>query len=149
MKRTIVIIAIVCWSCVLFFFSGQSGESSGELSLSLAERVLDIFPWLDTDVLWLEHVLRKLAHFAIFAAEGMLLYLVLHFLFPGRKWLVPAAAGICAAVGALNELHQLTAVERSCQISDVLLDSAGGLVGAVCGAFAVWMAHKLDRRPRV
>lgn len=149
MKRKIVIIAVVLWSCVLFFFSGQSGTSSGELSLSLAEWVLKLFPYLNVDVLTLDQLLRKIAHFTIFAVEGFLVFCVLHSVFHGRKWLVPAAGGISAVLGTLNELHQLMAVERSCQISDVLLDSAGGFTGAGFGAIIVWMLHKLDRRPQV
>ena len=146
MKRKVILLAVVLvWSGVLFFFSGQSGVNSGELSLGLADRLLMLFPGLDMDVLELEHILRKLAHFAIFAVEGLLLYVALNAIWPGKLRNAGIAAGICAAVGVLNELHQLLAEERSCQFTDMLIDTAGGIVGVAAGLILVWALSKLDR----
>jgi len=134
---------------VLFFFSGQSAVTSGELSLSLVDRVLVLFPGIDMEPLELEHVLRKLAHFAIFAVEGMLVFAALNTFRSGVLGNFVIAVAVCAAVGGLNELHQMFSEGRSCQFTDVLIDAAGGLAGASAGAAAVWFMHKLDRWRRV
>lgn len=131
---------------MLFFFSGQSAVNSGELSLGLSDGILQIFPGLDMDTTALETVLRKLAHFMIFAVEGLLLLVTLNMIFPGEKRNMAIAAGICAVVGILNELHQLLAEERSCQVTDMPIDAAGGVAGVMLGALILWVLSKLDRR---
>lgn len=148
-RKVILLLVVIVWSSVLFFFSGQSAVNSGELSLGLADRLLILFPGIDMDALELEHIVRKLAHFAIFAVEGLLLYLALNAIWPEKLRNSGIAAGICAAVGVLNELHQLLAEERSCQFSDMLLDAAGGIVGVGSGIILVWALSKLDRRHSV
>ena len=65
------------WVAVLFIFSGQTGAESGELSLWLTHLVQRLFPWIPLTTDALEHLLRKLAHFSIFAVEGFLLCLAM------------------------------------------------------------------------
>lgn len=149
MKRKLLILFVaLLWSGVLFFFSGQSGTESANISLNLAKWLVERFDF-DMTAAQLEPVLRKLAHVCIFALEGFLVYCTLCVFRMGRRgnWLI--AVVICAVVGALNEAHQMFAVERSCQFTDVLIDTAGAVMGISFAAFAGWLMHMLDRRHRV
>ena len=147
-KKLLILLVVLLWSGVLFFFSGQSGIESGNISLKLAEWIVERFR-PDMTARQLEPILRKLAHVCIFALEGFLVYCTLCVFRMGRRgnWLI--ATAVCAVVGALNEIHQLFAVERSCQFTDVLIDTAGAVMGITFAAFAGRMLQMLDRRQRV
>lgn len=150
MKRKILLIfVLLLWSAVLFFFSGQSGLQSGDLSLRLAKWLIERIPEIGMKPRELEPILRKLAHVMVFALEGFLMYCTVSVFRMGKRgnWLI--ATAICAVIGGLNEVHQLYAVDRSCQFTDVLIDSAGAILGVAFAAFCGWMLHKLDRRLRV
>ena len=128
-KRAAVFGAMAAvWIGVLFFFSGQSGEESGDLSGRLTQF---LFGWLidrGADEALLEHLLRKTAHFGIFAVEGFLLGMaLLHLL--RRKAALPAALAAGALLAVANELHQLISVARSCSVTDMLIDASGAATG--------------------
>lgn len=132
------------WLVVLFFFSGQTGYESGELSRKVTQL---LFGWLvDRGVPFntLHILTRKLAHFGIFAVEGWLLGSALLRLLPARRAVLLTTLG-CAAIAALNELHQLTSADRSCDIRDVLIDSIGAMVGFAF-AVVIWHAFSAFKR---
>ncbi len=150
MKKKLLFLAVlIMWSSVLFGFSGQSGEDSGDLSRRLSEWVVGHFTFIEMDAVTLEPILRKLAHMCIFALEGFLMYCTISLFRMGKRgnWLI--AIVICAALGAANELHQLYSAERSCKFTDVLIDTGGAVLGIAFAAFAGWIVHMLDRRLRV
>jgi len=53
---------------------------------------------------------------------------------------------LCAALGALDELHQYFVPGRSALVTDVLLDTASAALGALCMVWAVHKRHCLRRR---
>lgn len=129
-RRAIVFgIAAAVWLGVLFFFSGQSGAESGALSGGLTRFLFG--RWIDrgADAATLEFIVRKCAHAGIFAVEGFLLGMSL---FSGMQQRTQASfltlAG-CGLIAVANELHQLTAAERSCNVRDMLIDTAGAAAG--------------------
>ena len=136
------------WVAVLFIFSGQTGAESGELSLWLTHLVQRLFPWnpLTTDAL--EHLLRKLAHFSIFAVEGFLLCLAMMESFRDKGAGALLSGILCTAVAAANELHQSFIEGRSCEGGDVLIDSAGALLGIAVAALAYFLCRRRRRDRR-
>lgn len=139
----------VFWMALIFRFSGQraqvSGELSGSISYRMAERAEEWFSfgWGEDELLhygaaW-EYPLRKAAH--------MTEYGILAIIFLGNFSQYPFTfrkkyflAWICAACyAATDEFHQLFVEGRSGQISDVCIDSAG----AFLGLFAVYVLIKL------
>lgn len=120
------------WIGVLFFFSGQSDTESGALSAGLTQA---LFGWLidrGADAARLEFLLRKAAHMGVFAVEGFLLAMAL-----GRarlrRWFVWTLAA-CALLAVANELHQTLPGGRTCSPVDMLIDTAGALIGALLSA---------------
>lgn len=140
-KRRIAVCALL-WigaaalACALFFFSGQSGADSRNVSGKITAWLLEHFPMLPFEFETLNFLLRKAAHFSFFAAEGFVLHLALCLTLARPRRAAGWSASFCAALAVLNELHQLLSAERSCQVSDMLLDFCGALVGMAL-AFAV------------
>ena len=79
----------------------------------------------------LDHVIRKTAHFTEYAALGFVLAAWLQHtrLFHARAYWLAAIAGVIFAVS--DEWHQTFVPGRSGELSDVLLDSLGSLVGVL------------------
>ena len=131
---------------VLFFFSGQSGDESNSLSMRLVQILFGglIKRGMETETL--NTVLRKLAHFGIFAIEGFLLGMALMNMLPKRKAL-PAAALICAFLAVASELYQTTSEGRTCSVLDMGIDTAGGIIGllfsvVILHAFSIFQRNK-------
>ena len=136
------------WVAVLFIFSGQTGAESGELSLWLTHLVQRLFPWIPLTTDALEHLLRKLAHFSIFAVEGFLLCLAMMESFRDKGAGSLLSGILCTAVAAANELHQSFIEGRSCEGGDVLIDSAGALLGIAVAALAYFLCRRRRRDRR-
>ena len=136
------------WVAVLFIFSGQTGAESGELSLWLTHLVQRLFPWIPLTTDALEHLLRKLAHFSIFAVEGFLLCLAMMESFRDKGAGALLSGILCTAVAAANELRQSFIEGRSCEGGDVLIDSAGALLGIAVAALAYFLCRRRRRDRR-
>lgn len=122
------------WVAVLFYFSGQDGGQSGALSGALAEKLLRLMPFIAVSAAAFERVLRKLAHFGIFAVEGFLLRLGLGKVRPARFGNNLISVLIGSGLAVLNELHQLTSEGRVCSARDMVIDASGALTGALVAA---------------
>lgn len=135
-KRIIYTTLTIIWIIIIFSFSMQPGNVSGELSSGfgkwLMEKVLfglkGWFESLSTDELEMLHtILRKCAHFSEFFVLGILMLQTI------RQWgfarVMLTSLLSCMAVASVDETIQLFVEARSGQVSDVLLDSAGALVG--------------------
>lgn len=132
------------WIGVLFFFSGQSGEESGALSERLTQWLFGPLIARGADAAQLEHLLRKAAHFSIFAVAGFLVCMTLLHLMRRRGAVASALALSCAlAVG--NELHQTLSEGRSCQVTDMLIDASGAALGLTAAALIVGLIAKRQK----
>ena len=87
-KKNIFITITLSWTAVIFFFSLQSGDISGDMSGSLIETILAFFtPGVleNPELLEVFHlILRKCAHFTEFMILGLLArntmrYMEVHF----------------------------------------------------------------------
>ena len=140
MKRrryTAIIFGIlaVAWAGVLFFFSGQNGADSSSLSRKVACVIVRWFPCLGGPADF-EPILRKIAHFGIFAVEGFFTGVSL---ISALGYIRGAALsfGICSLMAVANEYHQRFSAGRSCEIRDMLIDSGGALTGLTVSVAAV------------
>lgn len=133
-------LAAVLWCALLFYFSGQDGVESGELSWRFTRFVLRIFPFLPFDAATLNPILRDCAHFGIFAVEGALLGGALLTCLRSRTLSALISVTSCAALAGLNEYHQSFVEGRSAEFGDVLIDSAGGLTGTLLALLIFMLA---------
>ena len=132
-KRFIFITITLIWTAVIFSFSLQSGEVSGDLSGSVLEALLGFFmPGVleSPEKLELFHlILRKCAHFTEFMILGVLSSIALKYMKIEYKSVV--GLGYCVLIASLDETLQLFVSGRAGRVQDVMIDSAGALVGIV------------------
>ncbi len=138
---------------LIFFFSAQNGNTSSETSGGFAEFLAkishpDFASFSNSKKLSVlsncQFIVRKAAHFSVYAALGFFCTLpLLHYkrlLFFKR---ICAAVLISAVYALSDEFHQYFVPERSCRITDVLIDTCGALTGALCFSILVYFIKKI------
>ena len=140
-KKTVFLFAAVTVLMLfIFLFSSQNGNESSRLSLKVSRIFAKILffnygSMSDSEqafiVTELNFFVRKLAHYTVYTALGMLVYSTL-LSFGGRlKHKRIFALGICALYAAVDEIHQYFIPSRSMRFRDVIIDSAGALFGII------------------
>ena len=143
---------------IIFAFSDQDGEASGSASLKVSTQVVEIADKL-TNSNWsaaikkslaeyFEHPIRRLAHFSEYAGMGMLVYIL------WRQWMkkgkglywLTIAWVLFSAIG--DEIHQSFVPGREASVSDVLLDTCGGVFGLGLCIVAEVLYQKWSSRKR-
>lgn len=143
--RIIFFLLIIVHFSIIFRFSNQNGEDSGELSRKVTIFVLDILGQ-DEKIIEqeqienIEHIIRKLAHFSIYMILGILLMgLMCTYKTKNIKRLfISMFVGILYA--SLDEFHQSFTPGRTALVTDVLIDTVGVIIGTImiCGAITIW-----------
>ncbi|HHT89155.1 MAG TPA: VanZ family protein [Clostridiales bacterium] len=136
MKRKLLPwIFVILWMTLIFFLSHQPAMESNQLSSGIIKRIYDIIkmiaPDIRLDLESLNHIIRKLAHFGVYMILGFLLANGLRYNKKSRINAILLALLICILYAISDEIHQIFIPGRSGQVSDVLIDSLGGLVGIV------------------
>lgn len=136
-KNIISWTAVILWIVLIFCFSAQPVYKSNSLSKKVTKVVIEtaekIAPKAVTkfefDINRINHLIRKNAHFFVFLVLGILVINVLSR--SGRKGVraIAMALGICVLYAVSDEVHQLFVPGRGAQVKDVLIDSAGAIVG--------------------
>lgn len=139
--RNLAGILALVWMCVIFGFSAQTNEESSVVSEGLSYRMVHSTGFLfhlhlDEEQLQkiaasIESFVRKGAHMTEYAILAILL-----FIWIGRWEInVLRRSGIAVIAAALyacsDEFHQLFVPGRAGCIRDVMIDSAGALLGLV------------------
>jgi hypothetical protein len=127
-----IVIAIIIW-----VFSSQTGDVSDAKSLRIAQMF-----GLSNEVA------RTFAHIILFGAFGYALCSFVKGLnpstFPTHNLIVYPII-ITTVYGAIDEVHQITVIGRSAQVSDVLIDTLAGLCGILLyiAIFCFWRLFRL------
>ena len=144
MKRWILYIVL----CLIVFFiwdnSLQNGGNSDGFSLIFAEWLAPIADKLGFygNIWALNRIIRKLAHLTEFTILGGVLYVVLrHYIEYGT---VVKTIGVGIVIASLDEFIQLFSLGRSSQLSDVLIDTIGIIIGISVVKLAYYISH--DKR---
>ena len=135
--RVILIILLVIMFGVIFNFSSQDGEKSGNLSREFTENVTKNVKSIqkleksekEKILDEIEHFIRKLAHFSLYMVVGILTMS----LASTYDWKPMKRIGISLMVGVLyaasDEIHQVFIPERAAAVGDVGIDACGVFVG--------------------
>ncbi|NLP51886.1 VanZ family protein [Bacillus sp. RO1] len=152
-KNMIAVISwtlVVSWMALIFFLSAQHAEQSADLSGGITELVNEVVeqvaPEAEFHIDEISFFVRKNAHFF---AYMLLAVLTLNAVrrSGGRGWLSMGVAFVITVLYAISdEVHQLFVPGRSGQMSDVLLDSIGALVGIT---LYLVISHRADRNHKV
>lgn len=141
---------------LIFFFSAESGEESGDRSAGVTDLILgivcpdfDSLPQAEQQLMEtrVHHAVRKIAHFLEYALLGFLtacLTVYLHRLFTRirswQTWVIPAA--FCLLYAISDEIHQIFS-GRGPRVTDVLIDFSGVVFGVCVAHGAVWMLKRI------
>lgn len=140
MKKSFWVYLILTLSIMvgIFCFSAQPGEKSSKISLSVTKRVVTEQPSehitkkeINDKTDLVEVIIRKSAHFLIFTALGFSVFMTLYKSGKLNKICIICIISliICIVYAITDEVHQLFVSERSGEVRDVLIDSAGSLLG--------------------
>ncbi|MFP6664735.1 MAG: VanZ family protein [Deltaproteobacteria bacterium] len=139
---------VAAWAATIWLFSTEyfTGDGTSRVLVPLLEFFL---PRAAPELLSQLHgLLRKLAHVTEFALLALLLGRALMRSHRTLAWLAWRVLPMAVAWAILDEWHQTFVPRRVGAVTDVLLDSAGVLLGFA--VFAAWRARfNSGRRSRV
>lgn len=134
-----IVFAVLTILCMvgIFIFSMDDSEHSSSKSGDITETAVEVFvkdydnmsPDKKADIFSkAEHIIRKLAHYSVYTALGFLASMTV-----GKRRLLSRKSGgvmlFCFLYACSDELHQYFVPGRSCQFTDVLIDTGGALTG--------------------
>lgn len=136
--RIISLILLIGWMGLIFYLSHQNADESSGMSGGLIKRFVSFFfPHISADELpdivsSLQFIVRKTAHFSLYAILGMLSFS--HF--ATYRQMNLALRNILSMVVSVlyaisDEYHQTYISGRSGEIRDVLIDSLGAITGVL------------------
>ena len=144
MKRWILYIVL----CLIVFFiwdnSLQNGGTSDGFSLIFAKWIAPIANKLGFygNIWALNRIIRKLAHLTEFTMLGGVFYVVLRRYIEYGTVVKTIVVGI--VIASLDEFIQLFSLGRSSQLSDVLIDTVGIIIGISVVKLTYYISH--DKR---
>ena len=144
MKRWILYIML---GLIVFFIwdnSLQNGGTSDGFSLIFAKWIAPIANKLGFygNIWALNRIIRKLAHLTEFTILGGVLYVVLRRYIEYGTVVKTIVVGI--VIASLDEFIQLFSLGRSSQLSDVLIDTVGIIIGISVVKLTYYISH--DKR---
>ena len=148
--RVILIALLLETFFVIFGFSNQNAEQSSSLSTKVAKFVLkQVYgseekieqPVLERT----QKVIRKLAHFSIYTLVGFLLmsFVSTYNLDEKKRCLISLGIGIIYATS--DEIHQAFVPGRGPQITDVMIDTMGVLLGLLIVLTIIELYKKIKK----
>ena len=127
--------------CLIYYLSGQDGQTSAGLSLKVSIKVVEIAAKIFDHTLTTEEILHyaDLIHFLIrkFAHMGLYFMLAVSVSFPLYVYglrgipLMIVAGAFCVAFTCADEYHQSLVAGRGPSKKDVMIDSIGILAGII------------------
>ncbi|MBE6757016.1 MAG: VanZ family protein [Ruminococcaceae bacterium] len=149
-------VLVVAWMVVIYLFSAQTGEESGQLSGGITrwivERItpnwhtLSVSAQREILVTW-RFIVRKGAHMAEFAVLSMMFFYAwsgMRERTRGHRAVLSAAC--CFLVAALDEGHQAFVPARGPSLRDVFFDFAGAVLGILLLLAVLWIVRKCTKR---
>ncbi len=118
------VLVAICMG-IIFYLSAQNGEESSDLSGSLVDKILAFFK-LDID----EGLLRTIAHCLEFMGLSVLAFNAIYSTWETKFTPIIAFFGT-VTYAITDEIHQIFVPERAFQITDILVDSTGALIGVI------------------
>lgn len=135
---------------MIFFFSAQKAEESRKTSAGLITAVVEFFDFdnslteaeIQSIRVNITFIVRKGAHFSLYAVLGLLIYLLLcEYAFMDRRAILFSVV-LSMLYACSDEFHQSLVEGRSGELRDILIDTAGALAGCI----VVWFLKKCFRR---
>ena len=157
-KRRIISWALVIvMMTVIFMFSAKTANDSEQMRMGVTRLVTKLMGITQAEagtigsslydmLSVIDHYVRKTAHFMEYALLAVLVFRALKIDVYQKIHLFFTAWVICIIYAATDELHQYFVPGRSCQIRDVMIDSAGALTGICICMLAGTVFRRIKKR---
>lgn len=123
--RVILTLLTAAAIAAIFYNSSQNADVSTARSKPLTDWINGMLSGLSIPFSVTENFIRKLAHFTEYAILGMLLSVTYYLYLLKIKTALISTLCTGAVVATIDEIIQLFPADRSCQVSDILLDCCG------------------------
>ena len=135
MKKKLSLLSVLIWMIFIFIMSSFNASESSAQSNIIVNFISNIFNINNIELISL--IIRKLAHFTEYFILGILTYnLIKNY---RKKYYI--AIIICIIYAISDEIHQIFIPGRSCQITDILIDS----IGAITAIYICKLKHLFDK----
>lgn len=134
-KKFIYLILIIIWMMTVFMFSNQNGGTSQGVSRKVTTIIVQTFTQNQNLTKWqtdkivenMDYLIRKLAHFSIYALGGILIYNYIYTINIKKKIIISIIIGVVYAT--FDEFHQYFVAGRSARMLDICIDTLGIVIG--------------------
>ena len=131
--RTLFLILLISNFIVIFIFSSQDGEESSAMSRGIIFNIVKLFTTdtnkIETIIVTIEPIVRKLAHFSIYTLAGIWAICLLETYNVKDEKRIAIGTAIGFLYACSDEFHQSFVGERSPEINDVFIDTLGFVFG--------------------
>ena len=121
--------AVVCWMLLIFLLSSQGPVATGELSMSVTEKVVDRVAIAQPDLTFWNFMARQVAHVFLYLVLGILLCIAFSFTVEKRRRVCFWAFGVGLLYAISDEFHQMFVPGRDADLADIFFDGMGLLLG--------------------
>lgn len=125
MKKIFNISLLIIWMIFIFVMSSFSATESTNQSSTIVNIISNIITVNDIHLLTV--IIRKLAHLTEYFILGILTYNV----FKNNYKSINLSIIVCLLYATSDEIHQIFIPGRTGQITDVLIDTIGALIGII------------------
>lgn len=148
---------------MIFQFSAQTGEVSGQLSYDISYKIVEIkdellgteksYDDLAAEADSIHYYVRKAAHMTVYFLLAIAVSFPLYVYRIRGIWLMLLAGIICVVFAGLDEYHQSFVAGRGPSLKDVGIDSIGAFVGILLVQAFCWSTmqnpgHRKSRRKK-
>ncbi len=131
-------VLLIMWMVLIFILSSHTADRSSSVSGNILSAILKVvypeFRQMSADEQFIvlesyQYIIRKSAHFLLFGVLGTLsvnAYKSIHI--KTDRLVTILSLATCVINAILDEIHQIFVPGRSCEITDILIDSIGSLL---------------------
>ena len=140
----------IAMMAVIYFFSSQTGDQSGQLSLAVSYDIVEVKDdllgtQLSEDQLWVQahnihYYVRKAAHVTEYLILAICISFPLYIYGVRGIWLILLSGFICVSFAGFDEYHQSFVNNRGASPKDVAIDSIGVAIGILLVQSFCWSA---------
>lgn len=138
--------AVILWMLFIFYLSAQPAEQSNQLSSGITQAIIKLLgrlaPGIEPDLNSFNYFVRKNAHFVAYLVLGLLSSNAMGRNRPHSLRNGFIALLLCVLYAISDEVHQLFVPGRGGRVTDVLIDSAGAMVGIGLYFFVMKLRHR-------
>lgn len=153
-KKLMMWVLVFACAVTIFLFSAQKAEDSGRASEGFAYKIIEFFDFKDTIsdrrameiAIAINGIVRKLAHFAIYALLGFLIAMLVNEYNKKYQNIFLYSVISSFLYSCSDEFHQYFVPGRSAQVSDVILDTFGALCGALFALAIIVFVKKRNKK---